>query len=49
VIGAFELEERAGGERALAQALVVLPDAGFSQVEIDMMIRHDPARFLGLE
>jgi predicted metal-dependent phosphotriesterase family hydrolase len=29
--------------------VVTLEEAGFSQVEIDMMTRRNPARFLGLE
>jgi hypothetical protein len=30
-------------------ALAVLAEAGFSQAEIDVMTRHNPARFLGLD
>ena len=30
-------------------ALSDLVEAGFTQVEIDMMTRHNPARFLGLD
>jgi predicted metal-dependent phosphotriesterase family hydrolase len=30
-------------------AIAVLAQSGFSQAEIDMMIRHNPARFLGLK
>ena len=35
--------------RAYQMALVVLADSGFSQEEIDLMTKHNPARFLGLE
>lgn len=31
------------------QALTALADAGFTQEEIDVMTRHNPARFLGLD
>jgi Family of unknown function (DUF6282) len=35
--------------RAFQMALAVLADSGFSQEEIDLMTRRNPARFLGLE
>jgi hypothetical protein len=34
---------------AFQMALAVLAKAGFSQAEIDMMTKHNPARFLGLK
>lgn len=35
--------------RAFEMALTILVDAGFSQEEIDLMTKHNPAHFLGLE
>ena len=35
--------------RSFQMALTVLADAGFSQAEIDIMTKHNPARFLGLD
>jgi hypothetical protein len=35
--------------RAFQLALAVLAKSGFSQAEIDMMTRQNPARFLGLK
>ena len=40
---------RVAHAEAFRTALVVLAQAGFSQAEIDMMTRHNPARFLGLK
>jgi protein involved in polysaccharide export with SLBB domain len=35
--------------QAFQMALAVLAKSGFSQAEIDMMTRQNPARFLGLK
>ena len=35
--------------QALQMAIAVLARSGFSQAEIDMMTKHNPARFLGLK
>jgi hypothetical protein len=35
--------------QAFHMAMSVLAKSGFSQAEIDMMTRHNPARFLGLK
>ena len=35
--------------QAFQMAMTILARSGFSQAEIDMMTKHNPARFLGLK